>query len=286
MNTRIKMIALAALSSLSFVACADDAQTGDEQNVTEVTISAEPRDGGEVEVFRSNANDEFYFRLKAANGEIILQSEGYENLAGAVNGAESMKENASESRGFQLKPSSRNPRGLSAGEWFFNVKAANGAVIGTSEMYSSKSNAKRGAETVMGYSLGETMLDYWTDQCGFELFEGADEDIWFRLRAGNGEKILISEGYSSESAAKTGVDTVVTVSIQAGYGDDTLPAYELLEAENGEFYWNLVAGNGEVVGTSGETFTTRQAAEDSIAVVQEHAETMIECWTIDEPQVL
>ena len=59
-------------------ACADDTvQTGDEQNVTQ-------RTGGEVELYRSAADSQYRFRVKAANGEIILASEGYVGKGGAM----------------------------------------------------------------------------------------------------------------------------------------------------------------------------------------------------------
>lgn len=36
---------------------------------------------------------------------------------------------------------------------------------------------------------------------------------------------------------------------------------EILPAENGEWYWRLVAGNGEIIATSGETFTRKWSAK-------------------------
>lgn len=39
-------------------------------------------------------NDHYYFDLKAANGEIICQSQGYVSKQGAENGIESVKRNA------------------------------------------------------------------------------------------------------------------------------------------------------------------------------------------------
>src|SRR6187455_1531457 len=88
------------------------------------------------------AGGQFYFHLRATgNNEIILQSEGYEAKAGCISGIESVKANAGdESRYSKLE--SKN------GQWYFTLKAANGEVIGTSELYTSASNRDHGIELV------------------------------------------------------------------------------------------------------------------------------------------
>lgn len=270
------LLTLSCLAALGLPACAGDDVGSDAQNHREVV--AEPKDGGEVEVYRSEADGKFRFRVKAKNGEIILASEGYGSLGGVRNATQSLKRNAIDSAAFDIREASN-------GEHYFVVKAKNNEVLGVSEMYSSESNAIQGAKTVMAYLKGRTMLDFWTDQCGFEMYTGADDDTWFRLRASNGEKILKSEGYSSEKAAKTGIDTVVTTSLIAddSYGS---AAYVVFEGADGQYYWNLQADNGEIVANGGEGFSSRQAAYDSIELVKEHAQDEIECWTIDEPREL
>jgi len=45
------------------------------------------------EVFQAK-DGKFHFRLKAANGEIIAQSQGYASKANCMNGIESVKTNA------------------------------------------------------------------------------------------------------------------------------------------------------------------------------------------------
>lgn len=48
---------------------------------------------GKFEIFKGR-NGQYYFRLKAGNGEIIAQSEGYATKSAARNGIESVKKNA------------------------------------------------------------------------------------------------------------------------------------------------------------------------------------------------
>ena len=86
---------------------------------------------GKFELKKSK-NDKFFFSLLAGNGQSILGSEMYETKASAVNGIESVKKNAGDAARYN-KAVAKN------GSPYFNLKAANGQVIGSSEMYSSES---------------------------------------------------------------------------------------------------------------------------------------------------
>lgn len=92
-------------------------------------------------VITKRANGEFQFNLKAGNGQTILASEGYTTLAACKNGIESVKKNAAEDARFERKEAKN-------GAPFFNLKATNGQVIGTSEMYSSVAACENGIESV------------------------------------------------------------------------------------------------------------------------------------------
>lgn len=85
---------------------------------------------------------QFRFRLKAWNGQTILQSEWYTSKDGCVNWIESVKENAQSAENFE-KLVSEN------GKPYFTLKAWNGQVIGHSEMYESESARDNGIESVM-----------------------------------------------------------------------------------------------------------------------------------------
>jgi len=93
------------------------------------------------ELYKSEKSGEFYFRLKAANGEIILSSEGYKRKASCRNGIASVKKNASDENNYIIKESKN-------GKHYFNLKAANSQVIGTSQMYKSASGIKGGIASV------------------------------------------------------------------------------------------------------------------------------------------
>jgi uncharacterized protein YegP (UPF0339 family) len=95
---------------------------------------------GKFELAKST-NGKFFFRLKAGNGEKILGSEMYDSKAAAENGIASVKKNASDDARYEKKTSNK-------GDAYFNLKAANGQIIGSSEMYSSEAGRDNGIESV------------------------------------------------------------------------------------------------------------------------------------------
>lgn len=102
---------------------------------------------------KSATNNEFYFHLKASgNHEIILRSEFYKSKNGCENGIDSVKENA--------PFDSRYERLYSAnGQYYFNLKARNGEVIGTSEMYTTGTARDHGIELVKSQAPSATVED-------------------------------------------------------------------------------------------------------------------------------
>jgi uncharacterized protein YegP (UPF0339 family) len=92
-------------------------------------------------VITKRTNGEFQFNLKAGNGQTILASEGYSTKSACMSGIESVKKNSQDDTRFDRKESSN-------GKHFFNLKATNGQIIGSSEMYESTSARENGIESV------------------------------------------------------------------------------------------------------------------------------------------
>lgn len=92
-------------------------------------------------VIKLRKNGEYQFDLKATNGQVILSSEGYTTKAACLNGIASVKKNAPEDGRYERKEAKN-------GAPYFNLKAGNGQVIGTSEMYSSVAARDNGIESV------------------------------------------------------------------------------------------------------------------------------------------
>ena len=95
---------------------------------------------GTFELFKTK-NDKFMFNLKAGNGQIILTSQMYEAKSGSLQGIESVKSNATLDDRFERAMSQSD-------EPYFNLKAANGQVVGRSQTYSSNSAMENGINSV------------------------------------------------------------------------------------------------------------------------------------------
>src|SRR5262249_23563008 len=99
------------------------------------------------------SDGQFFFRLKAGNGEIILSSEQYKSKASAQAGIDSVKTNAKVSDRFERKESSgKQP--------YFILKAANGETLGKSQMYSSAAAMEKGIESVKTNAPGAAVEDH------------------------------------------------------------------------------------------------------------------------------
>lgn len=83
----------------------------------------------------------YAFVLKAANAQVVLRSEQYESKASALNGIASVQKNSPSDERYELKTAVD-------GRVYFNLKAGNNQVIGTSQMYASEATRKTGMESV------------------------------------------------------------------------------------------------------------------------------------------
>lgn len=97
----------------------------------------------------------------------------------------------------------------------------------------------------------------------FSIKTGKNGDLYFNLKAVNGQIILSSEGYSSKATCENGIE-----SVKKNSTDDK--RFERNESKNGQFYFNLKSTNGQVIGTS-EMYTTKASMENGIASVGTNA---------------
>ena len=103
-------------------------------------------------VLKRTSDGQYMFNLKAANGEVILTSERYTSKAAAENGIESVRANSPVDDRYRRLTSS-------AGEPYFTLTAANGEVIGTSQMYSTQSARENGIASVKENGPTATLHD-------------------------------------------------------------------------------------------------------------------------------
>ena len=103
-------------------------------------------------VIKTGTNGQYYFSLKAGNGEKILSSEGYTTKSACQNGIDSVKANAKDDSKYTKLTSSN-------GKYYFNLKATNGQVIGTSEMYETSSGRDNGIESLKTNAPGASVVE-------------------------------------------------------------------------------------------------------------------------------
>jgi uncharacterized protein len=94
----------------------------------------------------------------------------------------------------------------------------------------------------------------------FELSKSKDGQFRFVLKAGNAETVLSSELYKSKRAAENGI-----ASVQANCANDA--RFERKTASNGKTFFNLKAGNHQVIGTS-QMYATEASRDNGIASVK------------------
>ncbi len=96
----------------------------------------------------------------------------------------------------------------------FDLKAGNGQVIATSEVYNSDAACKNGIESVkknapVAAVENQTVEGYATEKNPkFEIYADKAGEFRFRLKATNGQVIAVSEGYTTLANCENGVESV------------------------------------------------------------------------------
>lgn len=106
---------------------------------------------------------------------------------------------------FEIKKSSDD-------QFMFNLKAANGEVILTSERYTAKASAENGIDSVKTNAPSDERYERKMSMSG---------EPYFVLMATNGEVIGRSEMYSSASAMENGIESVKSNGPAAAVKDRT-----------------------------------------------------------------
>ncbi|EFE95929.1 MULTISPECIES: YegP family protein [Serratia] len=94
---------------------------------------------------------------------------------------------------YELKKSSN-------GQYHFTLKASNGEIILSSEMYASKASAENGIASVQTNSPNEAQ---------YETKVSSSDKPYFVLKAKNHQIIGVSQMYSSDASAKSGIQSVI-----------------------------------------------------------------------------
>lgn len=146
------------------------------------------------------------------------------------------------------------------GQYHFNLKSGNGAILLTSEAYTSRTGAINGILST---------LENGVDPLQYRVVKTATGHV-VRLVAGNNEVITFSEVYSTKSSANRAVTSCVkatTSYLDKREANTTGARVEVLQGESGQYRFNMFAKNGQIV-VSSEQYTTEAAAFNGAFAVQ------------------
>ena len=103
----------------------------------------------------------------------------------------------------------------------FDLKATNGEVIATSEVYKSKASCLNGVKSVAknapAAGVEDQTAEGWASvHCPkFEMYVDKAGEFRFRLKATNGQVIAVSEGYVSKKNCENGIESVKKNAVDA-----------------------------------------------------------------------
>ena len=100
----------------------------------------------------------------------------------------------------------------------FDLKAGNGEVIATSEVYSSEKSCRAGIASVQKNAPVEnqTVEGYTVEKHPkFEVYTDKAGEFRFRLKATNGQIIAVSEGYKAIASCMNGIESVKKNAVDA-----------------------------------------------------------------------
>ncbi len=103
----------------------------------------------------------------------------------------------------------------------FDLKAGNGEVIATSEVYTTEDACKKGIASVAKNAPIANIEDQTAEgyesvkHPKFEIYEDKGGEFRFRLKATNGQVIATSEGYSAKAGCLNGIESVKKNAVDA-----------------------------------------------------------------------
>ena len=103
----------------------------------------------------------------------------------------------------------------------FDLKATNGEVIATSEVYKTKVSCLNGVKSVaknapVANVEDQTVENFEKAKCPkFEMYVDKAGEFRFRLKATNGQVIAVSEGYVAKKSCENGIESVKKNAVDA-----------------------------------------------------------------------
>lgn len=148
--------------------------------------------------------------------------------------------------------------------WHFHLTAGNGAILLTSEAYSSRTSAINGVLSVETNGV---------DNAQYSVIQAKSGGYLLHLVAGNNEIISFSQVYTTKSNATRAITScvkAVTTYLDKLEANTSGARVSIEQGSTNQFRFNLFAANGQVV-LSSESYTTAAAAWNGAFAVQDAA---------------
>lgn len=97
----------------------------------------------------------------------------------------------------------------------------------------------------------------------FVVAKNAGDKYYFNLKADNGQVIMTSQGYTSKPSCMNGIESVRTNALNDGQ-------FDRKTSSNDKPYFNLLATNGQIIGTS-EMYESTAGRDNGIESVKKNA---------------
>ena len=252
----------------------------EEEKDADAKSGAKAKNGGKYEIIKKHGG--FYFLLKANNGQLLLESSGYTTLAGAKKAIETFK-NAVEVGEFSIDVDKN-------GNFKFILRtSARSQMHYHGETYSSRQSAeksilsvKRFAATTVVKRMEENDEEDAVETLPVEtkplkpeenkvggkyIIEERFGKYYFLLKANNGQLLLESPAFTSEAGAKSGIDTFKKAADTGVFVTDM--------DKKGKFRFILRLNARSHMRYFGESYSTRQSAENSVHSVRSFAQNAV-----------
>ena len=260
----------------------------EKKNAAPVGLEKQPKYAGKWTLFHlytgdmdsaEQAEEAYFFELRASNGEKLFASEEYTSYNGARKGIETYKSNI-EKNNFKIAMTKK-------GDYIFKIMSGKNTLLCNGENYGTKvrcesamKSTKRFARTAIIDENVQDLVIPVPAEAEVEtevapLPEGAqgkwlissrdveDEKVYFfELFANNGEKLLSSEDYTTYIGAVNGIQTHKQ-NIAKGN-------FRISLTKNGDYIYKLLNGNNQLL-CLGEHYKTKARCESAVESVKRFA---------------
>lgn len=240
-----------------------EAKTTKKQEIIEESNEKKGRSyNGKYEVFQAEGG--YQYRLKASNGEILVNSETYSTRDGVIKAIDVVKKN--------IDTGIISIFDDKQGKYKFKLTSKNYRVLVLSSNYSTEKSCERASESFKKFALTAEIVDVETKdsetkgaqvitidvtedkQGGKFIIEKFNDQFSWSLKASNGQILCQADGYSTKAGCLNSIE-----SFKKNIAEGT---FKCVKDKTGRFCYKLYTPNGRICAV-GESYPTKVGAESA-----------------------